>query len=332
MPYTVCGSREIKKGANVGWKIYKLTYRAHSPVLLGDHPLGFIQRTRWFIPGWTMWGAITARLTRQFWQKASPTEYQQMGSFVENNILTSYAGILIDNEIALPHFKNGEWMMGAHTFQQFEARFLASGGHSAIQPGSLTAETGSLHEKEVLAAYDKKNGKPVLWGVYLYVHDEWAFGLEAQHAFQNLDWIPDEVPGLLETLFVGADIDDGLGILKQDPSAENNKQVGSSSLEWPRPEDWKPWVEKDKQYGILCAHVPMKELESNDLSVYGQWETITRRIWRNVNDTKGWGPGQQIETQCYCCPGSITVSAGWQPVVGPKGIWMKEKEHNVSIA
>lgn len=291
------------------WHAWKLTYRAMSPILIGDQLFGSIQRTRLYIPSWTLWGAITARLTRAWFSSATANEYDQIGKFVANNILTSYAGIRIgeNDEGALPNF-NGKWKMGIISQPEFERAYLSSIGHTAVAPGTMTSEPGALHETEALMPFDH-SGKPVFWQFSLYIRQPWDSS--GQDLLQKT---MADVMTVVENLVVGAERGYGFGHLKIVPRRDIHNPVKILNQDWPEPNDWRD--------SILRAHVPVDDLKG--IVVEGKTEWITRRLHQMDLDTGAWGPGQKIETREYYCPGCRIKNGEWRPTVGPYGLWRKE--------
>lgn len=285
------------------WQAWKLTYQALSPTLVGGLRFGFIQRTRYYVPGWTLWGAITAALTRAFYTQADAKKYQCVGSFVEQDLLTSYAGILLDGEPALPHWGDeGRLKMGTLGLPQFEARFIRSSGQVGLEPATQTAAQGQLHETEVIVDFDPQTRTRVQWQFTLYLRDG---------ALAAMNWTEDEVRQAIRQLSVGGDRTYGLGSwLASDPPAR--EPVSGDA--WPIPLDWNP------EEKIMRAHVPVEELQG--IEVYGRAETISRLVWQNA-ETGPWGPGQRIETGTYYLPGCYLKEGDWQPIIGPKGIWLR---------
>lgn len=304
----------------MGWQAVTLTYRAMGPLLLGDHPLGFIQRTRHFIPGWTLWGALTATLTRAAFPQADGARYEGVGDWVANNLLTSYAYLLVEGQPAFPHFAEGRWRYGPLPAAQFEARFVTSLGQTAIAPESLTAQTNTLHETEALSACDLEDGTPARWQFTMY----WRVGKPVMSDPDKVDpyivetlaaLSPDDLIAALQTLTVGAERGYGLGRLEQE-SAVPQRPAGDNT--WPVPLDW------SKEDKILRAHVRVGA--PLDKAVRGRAEAIPWRWWKNTPDPDGrsWGPGQQQRVQCFYVPGCVVVKdAAWTPVIGPRGIWQK---------
>jgi hypothetical protein len=292
----------------MAWRAYTLTYQAMAPILLGTHPLGFIQRTRLYAPGWTLWGAITAQLTRSFLPRAEGRDYEMVGRFVEHNLPSSYAFVLVDDKAARPHFANGKLQYGALPAADFEARFLASLGQTGVAPATLSAHTGTLHETEVLVARDpENNGEPVRWQLILYARQPWR---DPPPSLEGME--PQDVLDALANLTVGADRGYGLGRLVR----ENKEEVDQGKLtedgEWTHALCWDPASK------VLHAHVPQDQLPGD--AVRGRLEAIPWRWWQN-EPGDAWGPGQKREVRRFYAPGSQVDIEGWRPVVGPKGIW-----------
>lgn len=288
------------------WEAYILTYRACSPLLLGEHPFGFIQRTRLYAPGWTLWGAITARLTRAFWPRAAGPDYERVGAFVAANLRTSYAFLLVDGRRAYPHYVAGRLHYGPLSAAAFEARFLASSGQTAVAPATLTAHTGALHETEVLTARDPTTGQAVRWQFTLYVRRPWQDPPAPLAELEAADLI-----GRLSELSLGADRGYGLGWLTLEGAPEGQHPAAGGEA-GPIPLEW------DSQEATLRAHLPLEALPGDQ--VRGQAEPIPWRWWQNAAGGT-WGPGQRAQVRLFYTPGSLVASPGWQPVVGPYGIW-----------
>jgi hypothetical protein len=301
----------------MSWQGYELTYEARAPVLLGDHPLGFIQRTRTYAAGWTLWGAITARLTRARLARAEGADYQAVGRFVMENLPTSYAHLLvrdeqagIADEPARPRYdRQGRLRYGPLSAAGFEARFLASLGQTAVAPATLTAEVGALHETEVLTAYDQKTREPARWRFTLYAAKRWP-ELPAQLRGLTIE----DVLEALETLTLGADRSYGLGRLER---VEAGAPLDAGDGERPRPLSWDD--------GTLHAHVPLRDVPGD--RVRGRAVAIPWRWWEN-DSRKAWGPGQRPSVRIFYAPGSRVDRADWTPAIGRRGVWrMREDGH-----
>lgn len=291
----------------MSWEAYRLTYRAVSPLALGAYRFGFIQRTRYFCPGWTLWGALTAQLTRAAFTRAAGAEYEAVGRFVADNLPTSYAYVLVGGEPAWPHYVDGRLHYGSLSAAEFESRFVTSYGQTAVAPATLAAQTDTLHETELLSPYDLDGGEPVAWQFTLYARVPWQ---EPPPALAG--WAAQDAIGALEPLILGGDRGYGFGRLaRTDCRALGAQGEG----EWPAPVEW-PAAEN-----TLRAHVETGELDGKKITVRGQVEPVARRLWQNeAGEGRGWGPGQRRKTHVLYAPGSC-VEGEWAPVVGPLGLW-----------
>jgi len=70
--------------------IYKLIFKAESPIHIGYKQIGNLKTTRYYIMGKQMWGAITANLTRELYGNPKSDEYKKVGDFVREHIKTTY--------------------------------------------------------------------------------------------------------------------------------------------------------------------------------------------------------------------------------------------------
>lgn len=289
----------------MAWQAYHVTYRAQTPVALGAYRFGFIQRTRYYAPGWTLWGAITAQLTRALLPRATGDDYEEVGGFVAANLPTSYAYVLVEGQPAWPHYEEGQLRYGPLIAAEFEARFVASYGQTAVAPATLTAHTGTLHETEMLSARDHLNGTPVRWGFTLYLRQPWQEPPSVRAAPTVK-----EVLAALESLTLGADRGYGFGRLVR-VDTQGPAEAGDGA--WPLPLDW------DDSH-TLRAHLPLEALSGE--AVCGRAEPISRRLWQNDPAAGSWGPGQRRKVHLLYAPGSRVEKEDWQPVVGPLGIWL----------
>lgn len=302
----------------MGWAAFSLTYRAITPLHLGCHPLGFITRTRYYVPGWTLWGAITAQLTRACFPRAAGRNYEEVGQFVADNMPTSYAYIQVEGKLTCPKFENGQLRYGKLSPAEFEARFVTSLGQTAIAPESLTALTRSLHETEVLAAYDLVTGEPVRWKFILYTRHPW----KTQNSTLR-ELAPEDILTAIERLTLGGDRRYGLGLLRREGEPKPLKKVEGG--EWPT-----PFACDSADRRVLQAHVPVADLSG--YKVRGRIEPIPWRWWENSPGRDAWGPGQFRKVQVFYAPGSEVEETGWTPVVGPRGIWRARLENAIPMA
>lgn len=281
---------------------YRLVYRAMSPVHIGHYMLGYINRTRYYIPGRAMWGAITANLTRTFYRYE---DYKDVGTDIMDNVLLSYFYPATDpNQPLQPRFTDKGLRFGLWTAADFERNFIKAFGQTAILPSSNTAEDESLHEVEFISPVVEPSGmqSPVFFVGYLLMKEGTAV------CGKDLNWDSGLVslkPAIQE-LFVGGERKYGFGRLSlvEDPPLTpdkegncwlfGNKLVATSagvSIE----------VECDKP---IPAHLHL----DGALNLKGDVEPLVGREWGEVDSPEGrkTGAGQRITPATLCwVPGSV---------------------------
>src|SRR5690348_1055610 len=70
----------------MSWEVYPVAFRLHSPVHIGWRKVGNLQQTRPYLIGRTLWGALTARLTRE----QGGTKYDDVGRAVDKLLTFTY--------------------------------------------------------------------------------------------------------------------------------------------------------------------------------------------------------------------------------------------------
>lgn len=169
---------------NMGYTCFELRFKARSPVFIGSRKIGFIQQTRRYIPGKTMWGAITASITRKMIDKGikySPKVYEDIGKYIEDSVkYTYFFPEVVDKEngsIAAtfnPNFTPEGLKYGQYSERKFESDFINSFVSTATVGSRNSAMDESLHETEyVLNKVNYEGGvKQVYWKGYLFVKGE----------------------------------------------------------------------------------------------------------------------------------------------------------------
>ncbi len=140
----------------MAWNAYRLELTLHGPLHIGWRVLGNVQFTRPYVPVRTLWGAVTARLTRQ---SPCPTaqDYAHTGAEVENWLAFTYAYLLDDGRALYPVYTDGTVVYGpgAMSAEEFSWRFLATYASTALNYPESSAHIGSLHEVEHLAPWPR---------------------------------------------------------------------------------------------------------------------------------------------------------------------------------
>ncbi len=134
-------------------KWYQLIFKQLQPIHIGVGSYGVINETRIFIPGWTMWGALT---------KAYNMQYNN-GELSENQNLFEEISCFwpcFDKDgkaPLLPNFKDGEFHLGGYSESKFRAMFVDTFVSTAILPNSRMAKKESLHEIDVILPGSKQD-------------------------------------------------------------------------------------------------------------------------------------------------------------------------------
>lgn len=307
----------------MSWNVYRLVYRAMSPIHIGWHTLGYIKLTRHYIPGKNIWGAMTANLTRTCGAEGIDG-YKEFGDLLKTKILTSYFYPALDfNKPLLPHFKEKGLCYGTYTVEDFERRFIGSFGQTAILPQSNTAEDESLHESEYISHCINKGGgyKPVFFVGYIFLKKDADFnGRKIGLTTGDVCLMP-----AIQELFVGGDLKYGWGRLKLQNSPENEgSQEKMFGYEFVSNYNSRPCIEIPKG-STLPAHLKVE----SGLKIKGDIEPLVGRQWGTVRDREGKeisGAGREISSIGVCwVSGSVMEEEETQTLsIGEFGILTKE--------
>jgi len=134
----------------MAWTMYKVVLRLLSPLHVGAGQLGNVQRARSYVTGKTLWGALTARITRDAPKFGG--DYQAVGQQLQKQLAFSYFYPAVGAQVDV-------WPWG-DTADEFTWRYLNTYAGTALDYSCNTAEEGSLHEVEYLAP-TTRDGKPV---------------------------------------------------------------------------------------------------------------------------------------------------------------------------
>ena len=75
----------------MAWQAYHVVLRLHAPLHVGCGKVGNLQRTRPYVAGRNLWGALTAGLTRRTAETAPAfDDYAEMGNRVHDNLAYTY--------------------------------------------------------------------------------------------------------------------------------------------------------------------------------------------------------------------------------------------------
>lgn len=266
---------------------YRIVLELKSPLHVGDVPLGFVQRTRRYLPARSLWGALTATKARQ---GAAFPEYGKIGEEIENRIKFThfFAGVRSgekyesgeEYEFYLPNYGREETVMyGNLTCTGFEQRFITSFGQTALDPDSLTADDHSLHEKEVISHLSipldrTEMPKPVLFCGYAYCEND----------------NDAELLCLLDGCQVGADRRNGLGLVRIEGTEKKPVKMADDAKAWnPQGVTLSGNTLVIKSGTPFPCHVPIEDVVDG----YGDIEFLQWRSWDGNS-----GAGQKGEFYC----------------------------------
>ncbi|MGB9873322.1 MAG: hypothetical protein ACPLYD_16895, partial [Anaerolineae bacterium] len=128
--------------------VYKIVFRLLSPLHCGWFKQGNVQRTRPYVTGKILWGALTARLTRDVPDLGG--DYVMVGQRVNAELAFTYLYPATGQDVDL-------WPWGDP--DEFAWRYLNSYAGTALDYDRNAAEEGSLHETEFIAPVTR-DGQP----------------------------------------------------------------------------------------------------------------------------------------------------------------------------
>lgn len=142
------------------WTAYRITLRVLSPIHIGWRKLGNLQQTRPYITGRNLWGALTARLTREL----GSSNYGEIGQIVDRQLVFTYFYPSLQRDVvSLWPWHNQR--------DDFAWTFLGSYTSTALKAG-YGAEPGSLHEVEFIVPYPRHEKQQLVYLVgYIFEQD-----------------------------------------------------------------------------------------------------------------------------------------------------------------
>ncbi|SHH27720.1 hypothetical protein SAMN02745221_02070 [Thermosyntropha lipolytica DSM 11003] len=142
-------------------KWFKLVFRQKQPLHIGSFRWGVIAETGIFIPGWTMWGALTdAFLRRESFARLDESEkhFAAVTSFYPALLETGSTEKEISSlEPMFPLYKKGRFYLGGKSEAEFRFYFTDLLMSTAVEGISRKAWDMSLHEIEYILPCSRKN-------------------------------------------------------------------------------------------------------------------------------------------------------------------------------
>ena len=286
------------------WRCYELRFKAKSGIHVGYRKLGMINQTRYYILGKTMWGAVTAILSRNIMEKYNPEDYKKMGEFVKEHLIFSYFYPTLNDQPMYPNYDNKKGLVFGEdkTKEEFEKEFVSSYVSTAVDPSSRTAEDGSLHEFEYIKHETEFVG-------HLFAND--GNGIRFENNSILINALDDNVKltqniSLFDTIKqiqVGGERNYGFGWLELVPDIDKKEKqdkvkvdIYNSKVKVNLKENLTLETTGDGTELTALAHVNIENL--NFESIRGDIEPFLGREWENGKNKKG--AGQKISDPKIC--------------------------------
>lgn len=282
----------------MSWHCYQLTFKIVSPLHIGFHKVMHLYRTRYYVYGKLLWGAVTAKLT-----KLLESDYQVVGAFLREAMRFGYFYISAQNEIYLPKYTEEGLKFHTLTISNFEKKFIYSMASTAIEPNSLTAEEGMLYEVEFINPYTLDDSKEVYLKGLIWIKEFNGKGVQLKKTNTN-EWLfkfndkeINFVKEVINRLQIGGERRCGFGVI------EHHKECSMIEKDHDMIFPGR-WEEVDGEVFItlqegdpIWAHA----LCSSDLKIKGDIEPLVGREW----DESRKGTGRKLTSAgLYWCIGS----------------------------
>ncbi len=286
------------------WKAFEVVLRLRSPMHIGCGRTGNVQRTRPYVPGRAIWGALTLRLTRDLAAPGKPAcqsgPYRHIGERINESLAFTYF---------YPALRNpADGIRPIWPWKEdFSTRLLAGYSSTALRYPAQCAEEGMLHETEFITPRTTDSAEPVFLLGYVFQKDDspdWRqafgrvqFGSERGYGWGRVEFEPGMAPKEMtsKSLFGGAAI------------VEN--------LEQARPILHVPASEAAP--GRLLAHVRFK-----DSGIDGPVEPLVGREWRS-DAKRNRHVGQHVEYVDVCLEPGTQILEPRDFEIGPCGLWKR---------
>jgi len=300
----------------MSWERIDIVFKILSPLHIGfllNRPGTVIARTRYYVPGKNFWGAVTAHLTKKFYQSPTPKDYFNTGEWFKKNFCFSYFYLSDGKKIFLPEYKEDEGLsLGGVSLQEFEQRVIHSRISTQIsQKGA--AEDDKLHEIEYinnLYENDKESVKP-LYLVGAVFYKEGAI-FNNSHRVESEDKAL-RIKGidLFEELNLGGELNYGFGRVEQ--VYDIDKKLGIDE----------PVIVLENKKPIV-GHL----IYNPSLPFRGDIEIVSGRGYPSNEGVETFVcPGRKIERgQYYFVPGTVILSEKYRCIMDSWGRFKLEED------
>ena len=288
----------------MAWQVFRVTYELLSPLHIGYHKVGNVQRTRCYVPARNLWGAVTERLTRSGFTTGFPGEdYGEMGRWVADHLAFTYLFVLEGNKPLVPKYGDSGLNYGGLSRFDFERRYLSAYVTTALDAATTSAEVGSLHEMEYIAPRNldrSQQPETTRLGGWAFLDEE-----ARRHLGDETSWRE-----WLGNLWVGGERRYGFGHLRLvgwEPSGGTGLLDGYRvDLNGDRPRV------SISEGSPLLAHAPVE-----DLTAKGAVEPLVGR----ETVLSAYFGAKLIQARICWVPGSVLEDAGELEIQKRDGLW-----------
>lgn len=269
------------------WRRLPLYFELLSPLHIGYLPNQsgtVVARTRCYVPGKNLWGAVTASMTSRLHAHPTASNYREIGESIRKQIVFSYFYLSDGAQLFVPDYTEWGLLWGDLTDRAFRAQFIGSRGSTAIgETGG--AQTASLHEIEFvrhrIGTPGASSRKVLLAGV-AWIHEDARIDGEVLHLEDILRQAD---------LVLGGEHNYGFGRLRWVP---NDKVFNSDARDrWPLDPAAPTPVDGGRP---LAGHAPYR----HDRMFRGEIEIVAGREYRRNGAGAGFQrPGTEITNAGY---------------------------------
>jgi hypothetical protein len=155
----------------MNWRCFRITFELLSPLHIGFHKVGSVQRTRHYIPARNLLASSAESFVRS---GLLPHPYQDALRRVQERFAFSY--FFVDEERDLtPGYTDTGLKYGEVQKDSFERRYISAHVTTAIEASAGSAEDGSLHEVEFISSHtldDTQKPTRTRMSGYIFVRDD----------------------------------------------------------------------------------------------------------------------------------------------------------------
>ena len=233
----------------MGWQCFATAFELASPLHIGFHKIGSVQRTRHYLPARNLLAAGAER----FVHGGLFPSYQDALRWVQQHLAFSYLFVAEEREL-IPCYADEGLKYGELDKKSFERRYVSAHVTTAIE-ASGTAEEGSLHEVEFISAHtldETETPRRTQVSARIFVRDDAWDVLGDEAALRSH----------FAQLQVGGERRYGFGRLRLCPMDWQSKR---DICGWPLTLNaFRPQVELPRDAPLL-AHVPTNEIQARGM-------------------------------------------------------------------